>query len=154
MRHWAFNSSQTIEEILEDKERTACSLLAEWSKLLSVAYDIPSEIAQDVYSMFLNFSFLVQLIDDVADSATDYRNHVQNIFIALVRQTESEWIKLKEIINKDVQYVGWRWVKANLPVSYYKLSNPIANMLNVWFQTTVCQKLREPCLRLLTAIKV
>jgi len=121
MRHWAFNSSQTIEEILEDKEKTACSLLAEWSKLLCVAYDIPSEIAQDVYSMFLNFSFLVQLIDDVADSATDYRNHVQNIFIALVRQTESEWSKLNEIINKDVQYVGWRWVKANLPVSYCKL---------------------------------
>ncbi len=118
MRRFAFGELQSLEEILEDKKDTACSLLPEWSQLLNIACDVPDEIAQGIYEVFLNFSFLIQIIDDIADAAADHRNHVQNIFIALVQRNEMEWTKLQEIIAGNIQYIGWKWIRVNLPVSY------------------------------------
>lgn len=121
MRRWAFSQPQTIEDILEDKKNTACGLLATWSNMLCAAYNIREEEAQGAYNMFLNFSFLVQIVDDIADSAIDHRNSVQNIFIAYVQQTDAEWVRLREIINSDIQYIGWRWIRKNLPISHQKI---------------------------------
>jgi len=118
MRRHASSGSQSFEEILEDKKDTACSLLPEWSRLLSTACNVPDEMAIAIQEIFLNFSFLVQIIDDIADAPADHRNRVQNIFIALVQQNEMEWVRLQEIIAGGMEYIGWRWIRVNLPVSY------------------------------------
>lgn len=123
MRQWATCESQTLAEVLADKQVTACGLLPEWSNLLNIAYDIPEKTAQSVNAVFLNFSFLVQIIDDIADAAADYRNHVQNIFIAVVQQTEPEWMKLHAMLDQHIEIFGWRWIRKNLPRSYQTIQH-------------------------------
>lgn len=121
MRQWGKSHQRTLEKVLEEKKNTACNLLAVWSNLLCASHGIREETAQGVYNMFLHFSFLVQIIDDVADSAIDHRNNVENIFIAIVRQNEPEWLTLKNFIDTGIQYIGWKWIRKNLPGSHQQI---------------------------------
>lgn len=118
MRQFASRNSQPLEAVLNDKQATACNLLSEWGGLLCTLYGIPDTQSQGIYQVFLNFSFLVQIIDDVADSLSDYRDNVHNIFIALVQQNESEWVKLKKLIDQNAQTTSWGWIRKSLPLSY------------------------------------
>lgn len=149
MRLWASGTTQSIEDTLKHKEVTACYLLPQWSNLLSIVYDVPDITAQGVSDIFLNFSFLVQIIDDVSDVAMDYRNNVQNIFTAIAQEHNLEWQKLKKVINQNINSIGWDWVKNNMPDSYKRLKQLYSHYAE---QLTAGKQKPEITLGMLTAI--
>jgi hypothetical protein len=118
MQDWA-NSPESLDCVLRVKSETAGMLWYCWSTILGHMYDVAPAVVSNASATFFNYGLLVQIVDDLADTPSDYRVKTQNMFIAIVRETPAEWETLrKHLIEFRPRFLGWPWVKDHLPVSY------------------------------------
>ena len=118
MQDWA-SSPETLDNILRVKCQTAGKLWYYWSSILGQLYGIASSLVSNASATFFNFGMIVQIVDDLADTPIDYRAKTHNLFIAIARETPTEWDALQRYLAECRQrFLGWPWVRDHLPMSY------------------------------------
>lgn len=105
--------SQLIPQIEQISGRTAATLM----RIFNIVHDVSSEEAARLEELFFQWAMAFQIIDDLIDVGSDWRNNVYNMVVAFLHENEYEQQRFIESEQKKI-IRSPNWWARNAPETY------------------------------------